>query len=104
MRFFNKIIDIFRLFYCSYNNKHLWDLRIGEKKHLVQDVLNNYEALIGNTKPEAISFFQDYKLIKKKSNKWIYEIKKTSKGDYIFILHFCQDNLIKVNYSYLEYK
>lgn len=104
MRFLSLIIDTFSLFYYSYNDKHLWDIRIGEKKHRVQDVLINYEYLIGSTKSDAMRFFRKYEIIKEDSNKWIYEIKKTKKGDYIMIIHFYHDNLIKVNYSYLEYK
>jgi len=104
MIFFNTVINIFKFFYLSSNDNHIWNVRVGEKRHRVQDVLNNYEALIGNTKSEAVQFFRKYELIKKNSDKWIYEIKKTKKGDYIIILHFYQDNLIKVNYSYLEYK
>lgn len=100
----NKVINIFRSFYVSSNDNHIWNVQVGEKSHRIQDVLNNYEVLIGNTKSEAVQFFRKHNLIKKDSNKWIYEIKRTNKGNYIIILHFYQNNLIKVNYSYLEYK
>ncbi|MCY1662912.1 hypothetical protein [Chryseobacterium sp. SL1] len=100
MNFFDKIINVFKFFQ---DDVYIWNVRIGEKKYPVQDVLNNYENLIGKTKSEAVKFFREYNLLKKHSNEWIYEVKKTQRGLYLIILHFYQDELIKVNYSYFEY-
>ncbi|MDN4013428.1 hypothetical protein QX233_13205 [Chryseobacterium gambrini] len=100
MSFFDKILNIIMLFQ---NDEHILNVHIGEKKYLVQDVLNNYEDLIGKTKSEAVKFFRDYNLLKKHTNEWIYEVQNNQKGLFIIILRFYQDELIKVSYSYFEY-
>jgi hypothetical protein len=94
---------IVNILMTSRNNKHIWNIRVGKKEYLIQDILNNYE-LLGDEKEEIQAFLQDYTFYKKTAGEWICELKNSRKGKYLLILFFEADQLIKVNYSVLEYK
>lgn len=98
MGYFNKIINIFR---ASHEDKHIWDVRIGEKKFRIQDVLNNYD-LIGTSKEEIDVFFKKNNCYRKATDEWIYEVKNNSKGIYLVIISFEEEKPVKINYSYIK--
>ncbi|CAD7811894.1 hypothetical protein CHRY9390_02433 [Chryseobacterium aquaeductus] len=97
----NYLSKILNFFYTSPKDRHLWNIRVGEKYHYVHEILNNYD-LLGENILKIQDFFQSYRLVESTPSKLVYEIKSNKKGRYMLVLYFCDHKISKVIYTFLS--
>ncbi|MFY7814032.1 MAG: hypothetical protein ACOVRK_02460 [Chryseobacterium taeanense] len=97
MGFLYAIIQIYREIFLY---AHLWNSPVGEYEYLIREILYN-PRLLGSNKLEVRYFMRFYRLYRCEPEEWVYEVRRVGKRKYLLTLHFEQNKLRGIQYSYL---